>query len=837
MGERRITADGRILEKQADGSIIEVGGGTPQGNIYTMPMTPQQQAQEARANQQIVISQQNADRAAQAQAQAMALAQQKAQREALEWAATHNPDGSPKLTTAQKPTLSAKERADALAGYTSATQLDSIIAQLEQQFKAGPGATKGIYGLKDYFGTTANQQFDKTGNAARGIVGTAMGFTGGQLNTAAEAEAAVGPYLPQSNDRDSVILDKIQRLKELRDLARQRSVAILGGVPDANGNVTPIATEQNAMNLPYVQGGNGVQALPAGAQNAVQQLPEPMRQEYAAYVAQNAGRIDPAAYAAFRNQLNAKYGFASDGSDYAKEAATLNDYYTKGGRTFGNIPDQSKTLSAVDVARNAAVNNPLGALAAGAGNIGGFVEGQRPEQYAALRESQGLPLLAGEIGGSIIGTKALGAIGGANRISSPFLRNLATDTAYGGIYGANTQGDPLSGAVFAAGGSALGQGLGSTFGRIAGGIAESPAAAYLRSRGMQGMTVGQRLGGTTKGVEDAGTSILGVGDMIGRRQAEGYHSLNRLAFDEAGAPVGARTASIGEQGVNDLKQQVGQSFDEATAGVNGPLDPTFNADWQGVQAAANQLPPDYLSRFNQVVENRVQPMIDAGQMSGNDYQQAFRALKAKRAGAAGAAPGFEDEYRNAITAAMDALTGQVQRAGGQSVVDGLKNANSAWRNVKTLEKAVKAARNGGRSGEVQLFAPSHLVDAGWESASKYGGARPFAELADNAQRALPSKLPDSGTAKRIALQIGATTALGGAGAGADYYTGDGLNNTGYGLGLAALLAAGGTKAGQKAIGDLLFERPRAMRDFGTLVRKHKGLFGSAAVPLALEAGN
>ncbi|MFZ8942622.1 MAG: DUF6324 family protein, partial [Gemmobacter sp.] len=43
------------------------------------------------------------------------------------------------------------------------------------------------------------------------------------------------------------------------------------------------------------------------------------------------------------------------------------------------------------------------------------------------------------------------------------------------------------------------------------------------------------------------------------------------------------------------------------------------------------------------------------------YQQAFRGLKGSRSSAAGAAPGFEQEYRDALTQAMDALTGQMQR--------------------------------------------------------------------------------------------------------------------------------------------------------------------------------
>jgi hypothetical protein len=144
--------------------------------------------------------------------------------------------------------ISAQVRQAALAGYTSAQQLDDIIKDLETKFTNGPGATHGIKGLNDYNPlSTANQDFDNAGNAARGIVGQALGFTGGQLNTATEAAMAVGPYLPQAGDRDEVIRSKIARLKDLAQKARERAVAQLGGVPDANGNVTPVQPDQRSL--------------------------------------------------------------------------------------------------------------------------------------------------------------------------------------------------------------------------------------------------------------------------------------------------------------------------------------------------------------------------------------------------------------------------------------------------------------------------------------------------------------------------------------------------------------------------------------------------------------
>jgi len=104
-----------------------------------------------------------------------------------------------------------------VAGVTGQRNLQRAIDDIKRQFAAGPGRTSGIAGLTDYLPTTENQQFDAAGNAVRGFVGPALGLSGGQLNTEKEAQRAVGPYIPQSSDRDDVIRDKIRRLQGLAD--------------------------------------------------------------------------------------------------------------------------------------------------------------------------------------------------------------------------------------------------------------------------------------------------------------------------------------------------------------------------------------------------------------------------------------------------------------------------------------------------------------------------------------------------------------------------------------------------------------------------------------------
>lgn len=815
-----------------------VGAQAP-GQVFTLPPNPKDARAAANEAERIRLAQEAAARAAAADARAAS----EAERRQREWTATHNADGSPKLNLTQKPTLTAKERADALAGYTSAGQLDRIISQLEEQYKVGPGATSGIAGWRDYLPKTKNKQFDSTGNSARGVVGSALGFTGGQLNTATEAEMAVGPYLPQASDRDQVILDKIQRLKELRDLARQRSVAILGGVPDVNGNVTPVAP-QNAMTQNMILPGSGPTAAAPGSTQQQVPIPGPMQDEYNAWLAQNAGTMSPDSYVKFRGELDRKYGF---GTDEAKNRAWAEDAIQRlrqGGATLNpTITGPTAPMSGLDQFRNNVVNNDLGAAAAQTANMGtfGIPELLAPDQMQALDQANPLGSTVGQIVGSVGGSSVVGALGRsvAKRLAPRLLgggsaaqatRNVLADAGYSGTYGQVTQGDALPSAGAGAVGSAFGQGAGKAIGKAVGGLDIPAVAQALRSRNIP-LTVGQTIGGPIKSIEDALTSAPGVGDIVSARRLEGLEAFNREALNEAGRPIGATVRDIGENGLGSLTDEIGKAYDNATAGVSINLDPQFSAGMAAARGAGSKLPPDLATRFGHAIDNRVAPIEQGGVLTGEGYQQAMRGLKSYRAEAT--KPGFDQDYRDSLGLAMGELTGQMNRGGGDQVVQGLGKANEAYRLAKVVKQAMASAKNGAGSGAVQVFTPAQLNTAAYAAQKKFPGARPFGDLADAGQKVLPSQLPDSGTGKRLAT-LALPGVLGGTGAGIGYAGGDAQSGAATGIAAGALLALGGTKAGQKLITEALTGRPEAMKRLGRKLGKRSGIFGAATLPFALE---
>lgn len=575
----------------------------------------------------------------------------------------------------------------------------------------------------------------------------------------------------------------------------------------------------------------------AGADTQSVPLPPEMQREHAEWIAARQGNIDPLEYSAFRQQLDTKYGFGSQPDEYERY---IRD--NQGKASTKPIAEPTAPLTSLDALRNSAVTNPVGGFAADAFNMGGFglPEAMAGDQYAALRDEYPVATTLGQVAGAIGGTGMVGRAGkagmdaitrGAPRLgqqlarTNPFARNLATDAAYSGIYGANTGQDPLASAAWGAGGSAFGQGAGKLASAAVRGASVSPVVQKMREAGIP-LTVGQTLGGIPKAIEDKLTSVPGLGDMLRNRRIEGLQGLNKAAFREAGAPIGFTPSDIGKEGLQELFDASGRAYSDATSGVNAPLDAKAMSDLAMARAMGQRMPPNMQAGYEKVMQNYIDPVTDAGTMSGDLYQQTNRALKGHK----GKPPGdaFEQEWKDAISVNQDALRGAMERGGGQRTVDGLNAADATYRSAKTLEDAIlDRAAGGSQSGESFVATPNQLQRAGRKSQKKYPGPRPFETLADAAQDVLPSQIPDSGTAGRVAAMTVGGGLLGG---GAGYIGGGDLETAAQGAALAGLLASGGTRTAQDLGIASLTKRPEIMRQIGREIERRRGLIGSGSLP-------
>lgn len=752
--------------------------------------------------------------------------------------------------------LSPEVRQKAIAQWESAQTLERTIGELEKLYREGPGSTHGFGAIEDYLPTTANERFNTAANAARGIVRNALGLTGGEANTAAEAQMNLGAYIPQASNRDKTIEDSLERLRALRDLARKQATATLGGEPDANGRVTPVA---NAMTVPRIVDQPGIAAAGFGATTGATPIPPEYQQAYEAFVRK--GDFTPDQYAAFRADLDKKYfPNAGDQSDtYRNEGARILQQLRTPGSTLNlTVPPTDKPLSGVEQVRNDIVSNPVGAAAAGFADMGSFggVSALAGDRLNALGDKYPIAMGLGQIGGSIGGTSAIGKLGTETigRALPSLLgggglaragRTLATDTLYGGVYGGVANGDPVSGAAQAAGGSLLGQGLGTALGRTLSGVTSSPTISRLRALGVT-PTIGQIARG--RAADNGGRSLVaGIEDVISNNGAVGtfVNSARGRALEDAnlaGYNIGTRSQgrvnAIGEQGLNQLEGIKDAAYSNALDGVSVPSgDPQFrqSLDAAGAQGAAVDAARNR-GDFGYIINNQLGPALGGGEtISGQQLQDGLRLLqgqsRAYRKAAAGLAP---DPAAAGVSDALDSVGGAITDLAGNYSPDTLpqlRDANGIYRNLRVLDHAAEAGRNeggvwtGAQLGNAIKANNASLGQRGFSAMSD----SPFFQLQQDMQAALPNKVPPTG------VNAAPMLALGGAAMGAGGVATD--NDWLKAAGALALMSTPYTRAGQKAAAKVLLDRPEWLRAVGLGTRKRSGLFGAAAVPLALEAGN
>jgi hypothetical protein len=508
---------------------------------------------------------------------------------------------------------------------------------------------------------------------------------------------------------------------------------------------------------------------------------------------------------------------------YLKNNPHYQGSFGKVTREVGNSPlTRMASTPLATVATQAANAGSAGYLDEITGGINSLAKGtpyvQERDAADIAKQAQAAGNPGSAIVGNVIGGGAAMAGAGALGIGGVAARYLGAaapivgDAAYGALYGSGeSNGNRLGGAVVGAAGGAVGSRLGSAtagmFGRGLRGV-QSEAVRYLDHAGIP-MTGGQILGGVAKNVEDKLTSIPFVGEAIKNRRAEGYNAFNQAAFNQAGAPIGANVGAIGDNGLAALDRATGQAYNRALGGVNvNGNDPAFIGDMGNLVQQARNLPDPMAGNAAFTLRTRVgQGFDNAGNMTGNDFQQSVRGLR-RDARAVAPLP-YGHDFGQIAQGGENALEGLLQRQ-APGALPQYRAANSAYRHQSTLDSVVNgAAKNQFDDAGNVVFTPAQLNAASVRNGGLFGGQRPFQELAQSGQQVLPSKVPDSGTAGRAALGLMAS-GLGGSAAGAATGYGVGDPSTGGdiggGLGIAAALL--NSRSGQRALTAALLRRPQ-----------------------------
>lgn len=847
MAERRVI-NGYIVERQDDGSLVTIGPAN--GTAPQMPADPTFQYQEPKARLDNQLTEAQIRKAALDASQAAATQPFDVRKAAAEAAkaeadaAVAAKGGGSAADTQKLANLRALER-----------QIAEVRSLYDQNLKGG----NPLQALGEYLPLPQNRAFDSAGKALAETGFGAFRVPGVGSQSDAEGARFVEAYAPSASDQDSVIEQKLTNLENrLRDTYREMGISpreaegqpVAQQAPQQSDQMSPAGVlsqgpdRSNRADVLFGQPPSDSQNggfVPYGAETRLERNPQWKGVNEAVKGMIVAGRPSQE----IKAFMNSK-GIAGDAASGIDDA--INYYRQTGKRDFGvDVENIQVPMSGLDQFRNNAPQTKVGTALATAGNAGGFGIPQMiagDEGFDYLRSQEPEAAFAGDVAGVIGGTSLLGK-GGAEltkRVAPSLLtrggnkgmfgRQLLTDATYGGIYGATTEGDPLTGAATAALGSGLGMGVGKSIQKGLQGVTD-PAVQYLTQRGIP-LTMGQTLGnrGLIGKSMNKLESLPVIGDMMGARRLDGMKAFEREALKDVVAPVGGNVTEGGTQGLMQAQDAVGQAYRDALSGVNVSPDPQFMTDAQAAMQAGAAV-PKFGEDFTYAMNQEVGPLFgNTGNLAGPELQSALQSIGKIRSGFGKNPDAMAGYAADAAGQMDDALSGLVNRQ-APDVMPAYNAAKGAFSRLAPFEKARIGAIN------QEAISPAQLSRAVTSNTNNFGG-RAAAARGDNltdlmryGQEVLPSTVPNSGTADRMAgiLPFILPTALGGSAA----YSG--VQDSPGTAGLLATLAAMSTKAGQKALQKALTSRPSSVRKAGGLFGSRKAqraIGGAITAPLLIE---
>ena len=445
---------------------------------------------------------------------------------------------------------------------------------------------------------------------------------------------------------------------------------------------------------------------------------------------------------------------------------------------------------------------------------GTALEGKRPGMAGQMAGNMGatLPTL---FAGPVVGGAAYGAL----TTNADDLQGAAIDTA-----------------LSAAGGKA-GELAVRGMSRIAAPVIDAASREMLK-RGVP-LSLGQTMGGMARNIEDKATSIPIVGQFIKGAQDRATKGFNRAAFDDVLKPVGEKLpmdVSIGRNALEYTGDRLGGRYNTILEKATGKSDDQFVADLlQAVDDAKGKLPEQQFNRFKAIVETQIsgkaggQPARGA-EFDGRTLQGINEELGRLSSGYKGDASFDNRELGSALGGVHKAFRDMVARSNPE-LAPQLRATDAAYAKFKRVQAAASGvgARDGVFSAP-QLQSAVRAKDRSKDKGAFGKGRALMQDFSDAAVNVLPSTVPDSGTAGRVAIQ-----ALGGLGLYGGY-------DQGYiGPGTAGLLALGAgaySRPGQALLRGAVAGAPQTrglladhLRRYGT---KPGAALGAASLPALME---
>lgn len=352
------------------------------------------------------------------------------------------------------------------------------------------------------------------------------------------------------------------------------------------------------------------------------------------------------------------------------------------------------------------------------------------------------------VAASLAGKVATGALGGG--VSA--LSNPVADGDFWGEKGKQV----AVGSVFGGAAPAVAAGLGRV---ISPNASKNANLDLLKAEGIK-PTIGQTLGGWANRVEEKAQSLPIIGDAIAAARTRSGEDLNRAAFNRALGPVGEKlpiNVKLGGEAVEYTKNRLGQAYDDLLPKLNTQADDAFVGSVVKLKSmvADSALDPKYAAKFEQILNDRVLNKFQGqSSMTGETLKatQEHLTKEIKRFGQS-----QDPDARlmgDALKEVGSELSALVARSNPKYAAE-LKAINTGYANFKRVQKA--AGYLGAEDGVFtasQLQSAVKAADFSKDKARFAEGKAFMQDLSGAGKSMLANKVPDSGTAGRVALGIG-----------------------------------------------------------------------------------
>lgn len=277
------------------------------------------------------------------------------------------------------------------------------------------------------------------------------------------------------------------------------------------------------------------------------------------------------------------------------------------------------------------------------------------------------------------------------------------------------------------------------------------------------MTPGQILGGGWRKAEEGARSIPVLGDAIAAAERRGVEDFNRAAINRVLEPLGRalpKGAPVGYEGVERAHAVVSRAYDNLLPKLSVAADPDFANDLLALKQMAANMPADRAAQFDRILQRDVLDRLTGqGLGTGATAKVIESRLGESIRAYSRSESGDERLLGDALKETQAAFRRLLERS-NPALADDMKKINTAYANLLRVENA--ASRQGAKEGVFtpnQLGMGSRALDSSLRKRSSAHGEALMQDLAEQGQKVIGSKLPDSGTANR--LMLGGATLGGG----------------------------------------------------------------------------